>query len=83
MGGVAFSADSRRIFVGEKEQVTVIDIAGKEQVARIAGPTQSLFRAVGVLRDGNTFIAGDNWSDGRCWFGSLATSGAFCGACRC
>jgi WD40 repeat protein len=76
MGGVAFSADSRRIFIGEKEQVTVIDIGGKEQVARIAGPTQSLFRAVGVLRDGNTFIAGDNWSDGRCWFGSLA-KGAF------
>jgi WD40 repeat protein len=74
-GGVAFSADSRRILVGEKEQVTLIDIASKAQVARIAGPTQSLFRAVAVLRDGNRFVAGDDWNDGRCWFGSLARGG--------
>jgi WD40 repeat protein len=75
-GGVAFSADSRRILVGEKEQVTLIDIAGKAQVARIAGPTQSLFRSVAMLRDGNRFVAGDDWTNGRCWFGSLAR-GAF------
>jgi WD40 repeat protein len=75
-GGVAFSADSRRILVGQKEQVTVIDIASKEQVARVAGPTQSLFRAVGMLRDGNRFVAGDDWFEGRCWLGSLAR-GAF------
>jgi WD40 repeat protein len=75
-GGVAFSADSRRILVGEKEQVTLIDIASRAQVARVAGPTQSLFRSVAMLRDGDRFVAGDDWTNGRCWFGSLAR-GAF------
>jgi WD40 repeat protein len=76
MGRAAFSPDSRRVFVGEKEQVTVIDVASKAEVARIAGPTQSLFLPVAVFRDGNRFLAGDYWSDGRCWFGNL-TKGSF------
>lgn len=73
LGAAVFSADSQRLLLGEKEQVALYDLAGK-QLARVPGPTQALFAAVALLRDGDTFIAGNNWDD--IWrFGSLGKGG--------
>lgn len=71
-GDLAFSADSRRIFVGGGERVTVFDIAGKRQIAQIdqLGPERSFFSGMAVFRNGQMFAAGDR--DGHLLIGSLA-----------